>query len=54
MKKVVISNEEVKVTVVMEEVDLKVEEVEDETPTIEVYTVPPVHNNHNHLTAKRH
>jgi hypothetical protein len=34
-------------------VDLKVEEVEDKTPTIEVYTVPPVHKNRNRMTAKR-
>ena len=53
MKQVKVSNGEVTVKVVMENVDISVEEVTEETPTIEVYTVPyPKQRNTNRYTAR--
>ena len=54
MKQVKVSNGEVTVKVVMENVDISVEEVTDEeTPTIEVYTIPyPKQRNTNRYTAR--
>lgn len=54
MKKVIIEKNGVKITVEIEEDALElVEEEEEELPTVEVYTIPPVHSNRNRRTGRR-